>query len=499
MSDAYAISLENIYKSFGSVEVLKDVNFHLEKGTVHALVGGNGAGKSTLMKILTGVYTCDSGKIVVDGKEVKIRNTKDAQKNGIKMIFQELSLSPTMTVMENIFLANESVKGIALNKKEMYQRTAELFEELHIHVKPTDKVKDLDVGVQQLVEIAKALSVEAKVLIMDEPTASLTEKETNTLFRIIEQLKEKGVSIVYISHRMKEIFRVCDKITVLKDGEIVQERNKVDFTLDSLIEVMLGGNVEKQMKYIPREEPIGDEKILTVRNLTVGDRVDGVSFELRKGEILGLAGLMGSGRTETLEALFGLRKKGEETEILMNGQPVKLGTVSQAIQNGFALIPEDRRRQGLVLEHTLKENVVLPNFRSVMKGIRIDRDKVRAMTEDAIDTLSIKTGSVDAGMLSLSGGNQQKAVIAKWLNTNPKILMMDEPTAGVDVMAKAEIIDIVRKFVTKGNSVIFVSSELSEMMAICDRILVYHSGKIKQEFEREKIESEEQLEYAIQH
>ena len=277
MSDAYAISLENIYKSFGSVEVLKDVNFHLEKGTVHALVGGNGAGKSTLMKILTGVYTCDSGKIVVDGKEVKIRNTKDAQKNGIKMIFQELSLSPTMTVMENIFLANESVKGIALNKKEMYQRTAELFEELHIHVKPTDKVKDLDVGVQQLVEIAKALSVEAKVLIMDEPTASLTEKETNTLFRIIEQLKEKGVSIVYISHRMKEIFRVCDKITVLKDGEIVQERNKEDFTLDSLIEVMLGGNVEKQMKYIPREEPIGDEKILTVRNLTVGDRVDGVS------------------------------------------------------------------------------------------------------------------------------------------------------------------------------------------------------------------------------
>ena len=211
MSDAYAISLEHIYKSFGSVEVLKDVNFHLVKGTVHALVGGNGAGKSTLMKILTGVYTCDSGKIVVDGNEVKIRNTKDAQKNGIKMIFQELSLSPTMTVMENIFLANESVKGIALNKKEMYRRTAELFEELHIHVKPTDKVKDLDVGVQQLVEIAKALSVEAKVLIMDEPTASLTEKETNTLFRIIEQLKEKGVSIVYISHRMKEIFRVSSR------------------------------------------------------------------------------------------------------------------------------------------------------------------------------------------------------------------------------------------------------------------------------------------------
>lgn len=499
MSNAYAISLENIYKSFGSVEVLKNVNFHLEKGTVHALVGGNGAGKSTLMKILTGVYTCDKGIIRVDGEEVKIRNTKDAQKNGIKMIFQELSLSPTMTVMENIFLANETVKGIALNKKEMYKKTAELFEELHIHVKPTDKVKDLDVGVQQLVEIAKALSVEAKVLIMDEPTASLTEKETSTLFQIIEQLKGKGVSIVYISHRMKEIFRVCDRITVLKDGEIVEERNKEDFTLDSLIEVMLGGNVEKQMKYIPREEPIGEEKVLTVKNLTVGNRVNGVSFELRKGEILGLAGLMGSGRTETLEALFGLRKKGEETEIQMSGQPVKLNTVSQAIANGFALIPEDRRRQGLVLEHTLKANVVLPNFRSVMKGIRIDRSKVRAMTEEAIETLDIKTGSIDAGMLSLSGGNQQKAVIAKWLNTNPKILLMDEPTAGVDVMAKAEIIDIVRKYVAKGNSVIFVSSEISEMMAICDRILVYHAGEVKQEFEREKIESEEQLEYAIQH
>lgn len=479
MSDAYAISLKNICKSFGSVAVLKNVDFCLEKGTVHALVGGNGAGKSTLMKILTGVYTCDSGKIMVDGKEVRIRNTKDAQRNGIKMIFQELSLSPTMTVMENIFLANEAVRGITLNKKEMYKNTIELFEELHIHVKPTDKVRDLDVGIQQLVEIAKALSVEAKVLIMDEPTASLTEKETAALFRIIEQLKEKGVSIVYISHRMKEIFRICDKITVLKDGEIVEERNKEDFTLDSLIEVMLGGSVEKQMKYILRKEPIGNEKVLTVRNLTVGNRVNGVSFELRKGEILGLAGLMGSGRTETLEALFGLRKKGEGTEICMYGQPIRLGTVSQALQNGFALIPEDRRRQGLVLEHTLKENVILPNLQSVKKGIRIDRGKARAMTEQSIEDLGIKTGSIDAGMLSLSGGNQQKAVIAKWLNTNPKILLMDEPTAGVDVVAKAEIIDIVRQYVAKGNSVIFVSSELSEMMAICDRILIYQSGMVK--------------------
>lgn len=499
MSDTYAISLENISKSFGNVSVLKNVSFHLEKGTVHALVGGNGAGKSTLMKILTGVYTCDEGEIKVDGNEVKIKNTVDAQRHGIKMIFQELSLSPTLTVMENIFLANEVKKGITLDKKEMYQKTEALLAELYIDAKATDKVKDLDVGIQQQIEIAKALSVDAKIIIMDEPTASLTEKETNTLFQIISELKEKGVSIVYISHRMKEIFRVCDKITVLKDGEIVAEKQTAEFTLDSLIESMLGGNAEKKMEYVFKENALKKETLLSVENLTVGKRVKGVSFALQKGEVLGLAGLMGSGRTETLEALFGLRKKEEGTKLEINGKTVQINTVDQAIKHGFALIPEDRRRQGLVLGHTVKDNVSLPNLDRVINKGKINRNKVKAITEKHIQSLNIITDGMDAEMLSLSGGNQQKVVIAKWLETNPKILMMDEPTAGVDIMAKAEIIDIVRKYVADGNSVIFVSSELSEMMAICDRILIYSSGSIVQEFSREKMESEEQLEYAIQH
>ena len=499
MENVSAISLENIDKSFGNVSVLKNVSFNLEKGTVHALVGGNGAGKSTLMKILTGVYTCDKGTIKLAGKEVKIKNTIDAQKHGIKMIFQELSLSPTLSIMENIFLANESVKGIVLNKKDMFHQTTKLLERLHIHASPNDKVADLDVGVQQLVEIAKALSVGANVLIMDEPTASLSEKETNTLFQIIEQLKEKGVSIVYISHRMKEIFRVCNKITVLKDGEIVAEKDKDEFTMDSLIEAMVGGKIEKKMHYLPRQQEMKNDILLSVKSLSVENKVKNVSFDLRKGEVLGLAGLMGSGRTETLEALFGLRKAAADTQIIMNGKEIKVSSVDQAIKNRFALIPEDRRRQGLVLNHTVKDNITLLNLKSVVNGIKINRKAVKALSEKSIKILNVKTESFDTKMINLSGGNQQKIVIAKWLETNPQVLLMDEPTAGVDVMAKAEIIDIVRKFVTEGNSVIFVSSELSEMMAICDRILVYSSGEIIQEFNREKLESEEQLEYAIQH
>jgi len=499
MDNRYAISLENIYKSFGDVTVLKDVSFHLKKGSVHALVGGNGAGKSTLMKILSGVYTSDQGTIKIDGVPVKIDDAVDAKKNGIKMIFQELSLSPTLTITENVFLANELKKGLVLNKKEMADKTQALLRELNVDAKPTDEIQNLDVGIQQLVEIAKALAADAKVLIMDEPTASLTDGETATLFRVMQDLKVKGVSIVYISHRMKEIFQVADTITVLKDGAVVAEKPKDEFTLDSIIEAMIGGNIEKKMEYMSRTAPIGDDILLSVEHLTVGKVVKDVSFQVRKGEVLGIAGLMGSGRTETLEALFGLRKMNDQSVVCLEGEEVKIKNVSDAVNKGFALIPEDRRRQGLVLGHTVAENLCLPNLKKLLKGIRISRAKVKTLTDESISSLAIKTDGADIGMLSLSGGNQQKVVISKWLPSKPKLLLMDEPTAGVDVIAKAEIIDIVRKFVAEGNSTIFVSSETSEMLAICDRILIYKEGQAVQLLNRDEIESEEILEYAIQH
>lgn len=497
MDDEHIISLENIYKYFGNIAVLKDVSFHLKKGFVQALVGGNGAGKSTLMKILTGVYSCDQGVIKIDGQEVKINKISDAQKLGIRMIFQELSLSPTMTVMENIFLSNEIKSGIMLNKKEMYARTQQLLDELQIDAQPSDKIQDLDVGVCQLIEIAKALSVDAKVLIMDEPTASLTDRETKILFDIIENLKKKGVSIVYISHRMKEVFQIADSITILRDGEIVAEKPKEEFTLDSVIELMIGRNVEKKMEFVKREASVGDEVFMSIEDLTVGNRVHGVSFDVRKGEVLGLAGLMGSGRTETLEAIFGIRKDAVK-KITIENKEVSIKNVDVAIQNGIALIPEDRRRQGLVLDHTVKDNLCLPNLKKLSNWLKIKRSKVIDMIVKCIESLAIKTDSAEVEMLNLSGGNQQKVVIAKWLETNPKLLLMDEPTAGIDVVAKGEIIDIVRKFAAQNNSVIFVSSEATEMLAICDRILVYSSGKIVQEIDRESILSEEMLEYAIQ-
>jgi ribose transport system ATP-binding protein len=500
-TENYAIALEHIYKTFGAVTVLKDVSFFLKKGTIQALVGGNGAGKSTLMKILTGVYTCDSGTIALDGHKVKIDNPVDAQRNGIRMIFQELSLSPTLTITENIFLSNELKKrpgGITLDKMAMTKKTQELLDEFEIQARPGDRIQDLDVGICQLVEIIKALSIDVRVLIMDEPTASLTEHETNILFGTIERLKKKGVSIVFISHRMKDVFRIAEGITVLRDGGIVADKPINEYTLDSLIELMIGRNVEKKMEYDKRGISTSDEILLTVDNLAVGKEVNGISFNVRKGEVLGLAGLLGSGRTETLEALFGIRK-GKYNKVIMNGREISIHNVNSAVNNGFALIPEDRRRHGLVLDHTVKDNLCLPNLKKLRTGIKINGKKVKDMTLSCVKNLGIKTEGVNTGMLNLSGGNQQKVVIAKWLETNPRVLLMDEPTAGVDVGAKGEIIDIVRNFVMKGNSVIFVSSETSEMLAICDRILVFHAGKIVEEFYRDKIENEEMLEHAIQH
>ncbi|ABY92290.1 MAG: ribose transport system ATP-binding protein [Candidatus Petromonas sp.] len=498
MNEQYILELEGIHKSFNGVKVLENVNFKVKAGEVHALVGGNGAGKSTLMKILTGVYKCDKGVIKINGKVIKIEDPNDAKKYGIRMIFQELSLVPTLTVAENIFLTNEPItKGFAINKRIIQEKTSKLLKEFDIDVDPNARVSSLGVGYCQLIEIAKSLATEANILIMDEPTASLSEAETNILFNFIKKLKEKGVSIIYISHRMNEIFKVADRITILRDGKnvITTEIDKIN--IQEIIEYMMGSKVEKIFEWQERDQMIDNDYILEVKELTVNSQIKDISFKLKKGEILGIAGLMGSGRTEILEAIFGIREK-IKGEILIEGKRTEIKSVKDAISAGIALVPENRREQGLVLMHSVKENIILPNLQRLLHVFAINTKKVKMLVETSIKEFSIKTDSINKPVRFLSGGNQQKVVIAKWLKTNPKVLLLDEPTAGVDVGAKGEIVNIIREFANSGKGVIVVSSELAELLAVCDRILILSKGRIINEYLRKDIESEEVLQHAIQ-
>lgn len=494
----YVLEMEGIHKSFNGVKVLEDVSFRLKPGSVHALVGGNGAGKSTLMKILTGVYTCEKGTIKISNEEVKIHNPHDANTKGIRMIFQELSLIPTLTVAENIFLTNEPKKaGYIINNKEMINKTKELLEKFCIGVNPNAVVNTLGVGYCQLIEIAKALSLEAKILIMDEPTASLSESETVILFDTIRKLKKRGVSIIYISHRMNEIFQVADEVTVLRDGKNIITDSTKDLTMEKIIECMIGASVEKTFEWKERSYKQDGSNILEVKGLCINEKIKDISFSLKKGEVLGIAGLMGSGRTEIVQAIFGIDKR-IKGDIYIAGKKAKIKDVKDAIQSGIVLVPEDRRRQGLILMHTLKDNITLPLLRSIRRRLFIDDNKANSVALESVKELDIKTDGIDKEVRLLSGGNQQKVVIAKWLKTNPKVLLLDEPTAGVDVGAKGEIIDIIRQFADTGRGVIIISSELAELLAVCDRIIILKNGRISGELLRKDIKSEEVLQHAIQ-
>ncbi|MGF6991527.1 ribose transport system ATP-binding protein [Lachnospiraceae bacterium PM6-15] len=493
----YVLEMQGINKSFG-VPVLKDVDFKLKKGEVHALIGGNGAGKSTLMKIMTGVYTKDAGRILVEGSEKNIHNTHDARKYGIGMIFQELSLVQTMTVAENIYLGDEVVVNGFRDAKFMNRRAKEVLEELGIEVDPQMKVDSLSVGLSQMVEISKAVAKDAKILVFDEPTASLSEAETRQLFKMIEELKEKGVSIVYISHRMSEIMEIADSLTVLRDGAVVHTGAIADIDLDGIITHMIGGAANKKFDWVERKYDEKGEDILTVEHLRVNEKISDISFSLKKGEILGFAGLMGSGRTEILETLFGLTKK-QAGSIKLKGKELNLKSTKDAVREGLALIPEDRRKKGLVLIHSLKANAILPIVGKLRtKGIFIDEKRANKLAEDNVRELNVRTDGIHKRINLLSGGNQQKIVIAKWLNVHPEVMMLDEPTAGVDVGAKAEIIDLIRGFADTGKGVLFVSSELTELMAVCDRIIVLYDGKITGELNRRDMNTEVELQHAIQ-
>ena len=490
--------MNGISKSFFGNRVLHEVDFELRPGEVHALVGGNGAGKSTLMKILEGVYTPDAGSIEINGQPVTISSPQDAKALGIGMIFQEFSLIPTLNVAQNVFLGHEPRgAGGLIDDRESERLTHVIFTEMGERIDPRARVGELSTGYWQLTEIAKALSQDARVLIMDEPTSSLTASESNALFALIERLQERGISIIYISHRMEEIFRITDRITVLRDGRHILTAETAELSMGAVIDAIVGRAMEQAFEWQERSVDRGVAPLLEVRNLSAQGRIHDISFNLFPGEILGVAGLMGSGRTEMARAIFGIDAR-EQGEIRVHGKTVVIRSPDDAIAAGISLVPEDRRSQGLVLEHTVRENSILPVLERITRGPLIDERRGDQIATALVTNLSVKTPSIETVIRLLSGGNQQKVVIGKWLAMEPDVLILDEPTAGVDIQAKTEILGIIRELADAGKGVIVISSEPAELLAVSDRLLVLREGRLIREIERKDIRSEEELHHAIQ-
>jgi len=492
-----AVELKGIVKGFNGNPVLHGVDFDLRTGEVHALMGGNGAGKSTLMKILQGVYTADGGTISVAGTPVQIRSPQDAKNAGIGMVFQEFSLIPTLTVAQNIFLTNEPRKGRLLDDREAERRAQLLFADMGVDIDPRATVSKLSTGYWQLTEIAKALSQNVRVLILDEPTAALTVSETQALFKLLRTLKARGISLIYISHRMEEIFQIADRITVLRDGQRVLTAATSELTMHQLVEQIVGRKMEQAFAWKERAVNRSGTPLLDVQHLRAGSRVQDISFQLHAGEIVGLAGLMGSGRTELVRALFGIDRI-QSGQVSVRGRPIAIRSPQDALGVGICLVPEDRRAQGLVLSHTVKDNLLLPLLGGLQRNGIIDDRAGDRLVESYVESMQIKTDSIHKIIRLLSGGNQQKVVIAKWLASKPDILLLDEPTAGVDIGAKTEILDVIRRLADEGKGIIVISSEFTELLAVADRVLVMRNGTVTQSIERRNIESEETLEQAVQ-
>lgn len=469
------VEMKDICKEFSGVKVLKKARLNIYEGKVMALLGENGAGKSTLIKILTGVYTRTSGEVFLRGEAVKFNDIKASQKAGIAIIHQELNLLQHLSIAENIFLGREPLTSIkTVNWKKLYGDAEYWLEKLGLNFSPRTLISELSVGQQQLVEIAKALSLDANIIVMDEPTGALTLQETERLYEVIRDLKAHNCSIVYISHRLNEIFEVCDDVTVLRDGEFVGEVPITDLDEDKMIEMMVGRKLEDQ--YPRLEVPIGDT-VLEVKNLT-NEHIKNVNFELKKGQILGVAGLMGSGRTELMRTLYGIYPV-KSGEILLDGSAVKITDPKKALSEGIAYVSEDRKANGIVLGLSVAENTVIATLREFLTPMkRVSKNKTQEAVDNYIKDLSIKTSSPDQLLRNLSGGNQQKVAIAKCLITKPKILILDEPTRGVDVGAKKEIYDVINKLKGEGMSILMVSSEMGEVLGMSDEILVMHEGKM---------------------
>ena len=469
------LSMEGIDKTFPGVRALKEARFELRSGEVHALVGENGAGKSTLMKILSGVYTKDGGSVRLDGKEINVHNTLEAQQLGISIIHQEINLMQDLTVAENIYIGREPMRGFMINRVRQEADTNALLDSLHLSdIRANTRVRTLTVAKQQMVEIAKALSFEnTRILIMDEPTAALTESEIEDLFSFIRMLKARGVGIVYISHRMEELKIIADRVTVMRDGQYVGTREMSEVTLDEIISMMVGRVIYEEPKTksaVAADAPV----VLEVKHLT-SPEVKDVSFTLRRGEILGLAGLMGAGRTETARLICGADPM-LDGEICVNGKRVHIKTPNDAVRAGIGYLSEDRKRFGLCLGLSVADNVALPNIDTHMNGVVINDKKIQQTTEKYVDLIKIKTPKIQTLAQSLSGGNQQKVVVSKWLERDCDILIFDEPTRGIDVGAKSEIYKLMNDLVHQGKSIIMISSEMPELLRMSDRIVVMCEG-----------------------
>ena len=495
MANEYRVEMKNIVKRFGGVLALNDVSFRVRPGEVHALVGENGAGKSTLMKILLGAYQKDEGTIFIDGKEEKISSPKEAKELGVATIYQEFMLAPHLTVAENIFIDRLSDKGKFINWKDLNQKASEILDQLgFVEINAKQRVENLSVAYQQVVEICKNLTRNAKILVLDEPTAVLTFTEIEKLFSLINKLKNDGVSIIYISHRLEEIFQICDRITVLKDGTFVKELNTTEVNKGQLVNLMVGRDMSTL--FPSRAAKIGDV-VLEVKNLNRGKMVRNVSFSVRAGEVLGFSGLVGAGRTETMRAIFGADKK-ESGEIWLNGEQVNFKNPREAVKKGLGLLPEDRKQQGVLLEQSIRVNTTLSALRKITQllGI-INFQKDKKLAEDVLAELATKYNSIEDNTSSLSGGNQQKVALAKWLVADCKCIILDEPTRGVDVGAKVEIYKNINDLAEQGVAIVMISSEMTEIIGMCDRALIMRQGMVVGELDRSELAEDRLIRYSM--
>lgn len=490
----YYLEMEGIHKRFHGVHALKGVKFNLKPGEVHALMGENGAGKSTLVKVLTGVIHGDEGKITYKGDEVRYETIRQSQEAGISIIHQELNMIPHLSVAANFFIGRERSKGVFLKDKEMITECAKVFEELNMNIDPEEIMRNLTVGNQQMVEIAKAVSQNAELLVLDEPTAALTEVEIDSLFAIMEDLRSRGIGMIYISHRMDEIKRITDRVTVLRDGQYIGTVNSHEVTKEEIINMMVGRVIyeePKEVSNVPEDAPV----VLEVKNLNRGNKVKNVSFNLRKGEVLGFAGLMGAGRTETARLIFGADEK-DSGEIYVNGKHVDIKFPHDAVDNGIGYLSEDRKRYGCALSMSVANNNAMAYLDHFVKHGLINDEMMEVSALEYVEKLSIKTPSVEQLMKNLSGGNQQKVIIAKWLHRNSEILIFDEPTRGIDVGSKSEIYHLINVLAEEGKSIIVISSELQEILRMSDRICVMCEGRLTGELDISEATQENIMELA---
>lgn len=488
------LEMTGIKKSFSGIYALNGIDFSLELGEVHALLGENGAGKSTLIKVLGGIHQPDCGSIRIDGKEVRVRDVAEARENGIGIIHQEMVLVPCLTVAQNLFLGREIIKHGVVDMAETNRRAEEMIASLGVNIRADVMVGDLTIAQQQMVEIVKAVSFDGRIIVMDEPTSSLSNGEVEQLFEIITRLKEQKVSIIYISHRMEELFRISDRVTVIRDGVYVGTRKTSGTTANELVAMMVGRDL-KSFYARDFKDLSGAETALEVKGLTSEGTFENISFRVRKGEILGFAGLVGAGRSEIMESIFGVRPY-QFGEIILNGKTVAFKNPMRAIRAGIALVPEDRKKQGLVLGNSVAFNLTLASLRFYMNGIAISEKKRKTVIDSYFEKLRIKAASSEIEAGSLSGGNQQKVVLGKWLATKPEVLILDEPTRGVDVNAKFELYSVINRLANEGIAIIMVSSELPEIINMCDNVCVIREGKLAGVLAKDELSQEEIMKYA---